>query len=107
MDPHLERYWGDVGGSLAVAAKVALNHQLCGDLVARNDRRLIPDSDSPGSDPMRQSFVQILDTADGNRVVTVIEFLSPSNKTDTAARQSYRAKQNECLEAAPAWSRWT
>ena len=46
-----------------------------------------------------ESFVQILDTADGSRVVTVIEFLSPSNKTDTAARASYRAKQNECLEA--------
>ncbi len=99
MDPYLERYWGDVGGSLAVTAKVTLNRQLAGDLVARNDRRLIPDPASPGSDPVRQPFVQILDTADGNRVVTVVEFLSPSNKTDTAARASYRAKQGECLEA--------
>ncbi len=99
MDPYLDRYWGDVGGSLAVTAKVALNDQLTAGLVARTDRRLTADPTSPSSDPIRQPFVQILDTADGNRVVTVIEFLSPSNKTDNAARQSYRAKQNECLEA--------
>ena len=98
MDPYLERYWGDVGGSLAVTAKVGLNRQLTGDLVARNDRRLTSDPDSPDSDPLRQPFVQILDTADGNRVVTVIEFLSPSNKVYRAARESYRAKQEECLE---------
>ena len=99
MDPYIERYWGDVGGSFAVTAKVAINRQLGRGLVARNDRRLIPDPTHPRSDPRRQPFVQILDTADGNRVVTVIEFLSPSNKTDTAGRASYRAKQDECLEA--------
>jgi hypothetical protein len=54
---------------------------------------------SPDSDPERQPFVQILDTADGNRVVTVIEFLSPSNKIDKASRESDRAKQEQCLEA--------
>ena len=50
-------------------------------------------------DEVTESFVQILDAADGNRVVTVIEFLSPSDKTEKAGRESYRAKQNECVEA--------
>ena len=137
MDPYLERYRGDVHSSMVTFAKVAIQRQLGGDLIARSeDRVYIDDEDSlrrqiripdvrvvqqgiadipfqPASgvaiaeptvlevegDEVAESFVQILDTADGNRVVTVIEFLSPSNKTDTAGRASYRAKQDECLEA--------
>jgi hypothetical protein len=137
MDPYLERYWGDVRSSLVTFAKVAIQRQLGGNLIARSEDRVyiddedallrqirIPDvrvveqgiADIPfqpaagvavaeptvlevEGDEVTESFVQILDTADGNRVVTVIEFLSPSNKTDKAARESYRAKQEECLEA--------
>ena len=136
MDPYLERYWGDVHSTMITFAKVAIQRQLGGNLIARSEDRVyiddedalyrqirIPDvrvveqgiSDVPflpatgvavaeptvlevEGDEVTESFVQILDTADGNRVVTVIEFLSPSNKTGTAARASYRAKQDECLE---------
>jgi hypothetical protein len=49
-------------------------------------------------DEITESFVQILDTRNGNRVVTVIEFVSPSNKLYKAARESYKSKQGECLE---------
>ena len=38
-----------------------------------------------------------MDTRNGNRVVTVIEFLSPSNKLYKAARKSYKNKQDECV----------
>ena len=127
MDPYLERYWGDVHSSLVTLAKVALQRQLCGDLVARSEDRVYADDADAlrrqmrslgfpnrsatgvavakptiitiGSDDITESFVQILDTADGNHVVTVIEFLSPSNKLYRAPRESYRAKQEECLEA--------
>ena len=51
------------------------------------------------ADQITESFVQILDMADGGRVVTVIEFLSPSNKLYRAARESYQGKQDECMEA--------
>jgi hypothetical protein len=51
------------------------------------------------SDEITESFIQILDVANGNRVVTVIEFLSPANKLYKAARKSYKDKQEECLDA--------
>lgn len=51
------------------------------------------------SDPITERFVQIIDAAAGGRVVTVIEFVSPSNKLYKAARESYKEKQGECLEA--------
>jgi hypothetical protein len=50
------------------------------------------------SDPITESFIQILDSTDHGRVVTVIEFVSPSNKLFKAARASYKKKQEECLE---------
>lgn len=50
------------------------------------------------SDDITESFIQILDLADGGRVVTVIEFVSPSNKLYKAARESYQDKQGECLQ---------
>ncbi len=50
------------------------------------------------SDPITERFVQILDATDGGRAITVIEFVSPTNKLNKAARESYLAKQTECLE---------
>jgi hypothetical protein len=51
------------------------------------------------SDDVTESYIQIIDTALGGRVVTVIEFLSPSNKTTKAGRKSYEDKQGEWLES--------
>ncbi len=50
------------------------------------------------ADEVTESFVQILDVSEGGRVVTVIEFVSPSNKLFKAARKSYKAEQEECLD---------
>jgi hypothetical protein len=44
---------------------------------------------------VRQPFLSIIEPAEGNRVVTAIEVLSPDNKTSGAGRASYLSKQEE------------
>ena len=46
-----------------------------------------------------ETFVQIIDPSGGGAVVTVIEFLSPSNKRPGPDRDAYLAKQRELLAA--------
>lgn len=49
---------------------------------------------------VREVFIQILSLREANRVVTVIEVLSPSNKTaGNEGRQLYLTKQREILES--------
>ena len=49
---------------------------------------------------MREVFIEILTTGDESRVVTVIEVLSPSNKTaGTPGRDLYLTKQRELLRS--------
>jgi hypothetical protein len=49
---------------------------------------------------IREVFIEILSVADESRVVTVIEVLSPSNKTeDSHGRRLYLTKQQEVLES--------
>lgn len=50
-------------------------------------------------EPVAQRFVQIIDLSTGGRVVTVIEFLSPSNKVAGMGRVQYQRKQQECRDA--------
>jgi hypothetical protein len=47
----------------------------------------------------RERWVQIIDTANGNRVVTVIEVLSPGNKASGDLNKRYRAKLIQYLRA--------
>jgi hypothetical protein len=42
-----------------------------------------------------ETFLEIIDRESGNRVVTVIEFLSPSNKSPGPNREQYLRKQRE------------
>jgi hypothetical protein len=46
-------------------------------------------------EPVSQGFVEIIDVGSGGRVVTVIEVLSPSNKTPGAGQDLYLKKQQE------------
>ena len=46
-------------------------------------------------EPVTEGFVQVIDTRNGGRVVTVIEFASPANKGGAEGRQQYRQKQQE------------
>jgi hypothetical protein len=50
-------------------------------------------------EPRIQRSVRIIDTRSGNRVVTVIEFLSRSNKLDPVGRDAYRRIQRDDLDA--------
>ena len=47
---------------------------------------------------IRQRYLTLLDV-DEERVVTVVEFLSPSNKRPGTGRRAYLRKQRECLSA--------
>lgn len=51
------------------------------------------------TEPVTQSYVEIVDAASGDRVVTVIEFLSPSNKFAGEGQDLYRQKQREARMA--------
>jgi hypothetical protein len=50
-------------------------------------------------EPIRQGNVEIIDVSSGGRVVTVIEFLSPTNKLAGEGRMKYKRKQEECFAA--------
>jgi hypothetical protein len=50
------------------------------------------------SEPVRQGFIEIIDIKSGRRVVTVIEIVSPSNKTPGPGRDLYVKKQQELRE---------
>jgi hypothetical protein len=46
-------------------------------------------------EPVTETFLEIIDRESGNRVVTVIGFLSPSNKSPGPNREQYLRKQRE------------
>jgi hypothetical protein len=49
-------------------------------------------------DPPPQRWIEILDPTSGNRVVTVIEIFSPTNKDPLRGRAQYLQKQKDYLE---------
>jgi len=51
------------------------------------------------AEPLTQGYIEIIDLASGNRVITVIEFVSPSNKVPGPGRDLYLQKQRETIEA--------
>lgn len=46
-----------------------------------------------------EGFIEIIDPTTGGKLITVIEFLSPSNKTTVEGRRQYKAKQKELADA--------
>jgi hypothetical protein len=46
-----------------------------------------------------ERFLQIIDVRTGGKVVTVLEILSPSNKTTGRGREEYLKKQSECVQS--------
>ena len=53
-----------------------------------------------GDEPVTEGYIEIIDTASGNRVVTVIELLSPANKVPGEGQNLYLKKQREVIAAA-------
>jgi len=93
MDPYLERHWRDVHARLILHACNAIQEQLGGGLRARIEERLVVEEDC------RETFVQIIDSATGGRVITMVEFLSATNKLPGDGRRKYLQKQREAMEA--------
>src|ERR1700686_2452618 len=108
MDPYLEAHWRDVHARLIIYASDALQGVLPAALRVRVEERVLHDTpqglgDHPRQglesrptagaavaepllidaepEPATETFLEIIDRESGNRVVTVIEFLSPSNKS--------------------------
>lgn len=50
-------------------------------------------------EPIRESYVTIIDLQTGQRIVTVIELVSPSNKYAGPGRKSYMSKQKAVLSS--------
>jgi hypothetical protein len=51
-------------------------------------------------EPVVETFIEIIDRESGNLVVTVIEFLSPSNKSPGRNRNQYLRKQREICSSS-------
>jgi hypothetical protein len=66
------------------------------DVAAETEEPILVATDT---EPLTEGFIQIIDTSSGNRVVTVIEFLSPTNKTPGDGLEQYRRKQGELLRS--------
>jgi hypothetical protein len=92
MDPYLEQFWRDVHASLIIYARDQLQSQLPGDLRARVEERVVVEE---RSEPMTETFIEILDVGSGKRVVTVIEVLSLTNKFPGEGMEQYQRKQRE------------
>ena len=105
MDPYLEAHWRDVHAGLIVYSSDAIQHILPRLLRARIDERVLLEPLNGGVDgkepilveaefgPATETFLEIIDRESNNRVVTIIEFLSPSNKSPGANREQYLRKQ--------------
>jgi hypothetical protein len=92
MDPYLEAHWRDVHASLVIYSRDALQSVLPVPLRARVEESVLVETEP---EPVSETFLEIIDRESGNRVVTVIEFLSPSNKSPGPNREQYLRKQHE------------
>lgn len=98
MDPYLEVHWGDWHTSFVVYGRDQLQPQLPAGLFARAEERL-QESESRSTDLelATQRAISITDTKNGNRLVTMIEFLSPFNKIEREGRPAYQRRQADLL----------
>jgi hypothetical protein len=121
MDPYLESHWRDVHARLIIYASDALQGVLPRGLRARIEESVLlatlqglgdyprrtearPEQSVAVAEPLlvetepesvTEPYLEIIDPESGNRVVTVIEFLSSSNKSPGPNREQYLRKQRE------------
>ena len=50
------------------------------------------------NEPATEGYIEIIDVGSGNRVITVFELLSDSNKQPGEGQDLYRKQQRECLQ---------
>lgn len=116
MDPYLEAHWGSLQLLLTFASAQQIRAQTRdAGLVARLDERLVLEVNFEHlhrletavaltnplvlpAEPVTQRSIAITDAQTG-KVITVIEYLSPSNKLPGDGREQYLRKQRECMDA--------
>jgi Protein of unknown function (DUF4058) len=104
MDPYLEapHIWPDLHDALAAEMRSELNQTLPSPYYARLEMRpelgIIIEYEVV-TDPIRHHFVEIRDSSDGHKLITLIEIVSPSNKWHGPDRQAYERKQREVLQS--------
>jgi hypothetical protein len=102
MDPYVEPYWPDIHLSLVIFARQSLNGSLPEDLAARADDRAydeLPTGRDYANDPVKEHFLGIIEPQ-SERLVTVIEFLSPANKQPGhAGNAAYLESRRQYLAA--------
>src|SRR5258707_611668 len=50
-------------------------------------------------EPITEGYIEVIDAESGNKVVTVIEILSPTNKTPGESLDAYRRKQRQITQS--------
>jgi len=82
----------DLYPDVRIVERPALASAKTGQTVALAEEPLIIEIPN---EPITEGFIEIIDVGSGNKVVTVIEVLSPDNKRRGKGRQLYRQKQRE------------
>jgi hypothetical protein len=99
MDPYLEgdQFWPEFQRSLVEAIKELVRPGLPSVYEARVGERVysVEADDSPVRE-CREPFAEIL-RKDNGQLITLIEVVSPTNKTTSAGRDAYWAKRQESL----------
>ena len=119
MNPWMQAVWSGAHSSLAVDARTRLNEVLPADLravveetvVIRSDAAALreqADADLPAEAALKSAYQEIdlrddpevqrslrIEEAQGGRVVTAIEWVSPTNKNDGRAAEQYRRKRRD------------
>ena len=93
MDPYLERreIWADFHDNLIARVQAALQPLLRPRYVAVTQDRIYVEE-------IREPLIHIVETASGNRLVTAMEVLSPTNKETRNGRTAYLQKSGESWE---------
>jgi hypothetical protein len=104
MDPYLENpsIWPDFHQALSNEIRNALNSQLPSPYYARVEMRPevgIVEEGQEWVQSFHHYFVEIRDSNQGHKRITLIEILSPSNKKNGPDRRAYVAKQTEVLRS--------
>src|SRR5688572_29700433 len=92
MDPWLEPHWGDVHARVVMYAADHWQSRLPADLRARVEERVVIEA---ADEPVTETFVEVREARPSNRLVTVVEVLSPANRRAGDGQELYKQKQSE------------
>jgi hypothetical protein len=107
MDPYLEQHWRDVHSRLVVYACDQMQTSLPQDLCVRVEERVHVENEGTKErstypdvrviELVDETFLEIREARPGNRLVTLIEFVSVLIKAPGDARDQYLQKRKELL----------